>query len=205
MRLALVVICNFMNTEHKYFLFEEVYAHCNFALAGLTEVKYHLEDEFNFQHKGLWTDLHMGLANAAIVSAYLFSTKNSAKRRTELLKQILQPSENSPLMDKSARNYLTHIDEKFDYWLNNSTNFSGMLEAVFPNRESFKYIDSGRQFIRRVFLKEELIFIFQSGQEKKEFELKPLIAELELILKNAERYLDDIENADNGLYIIRPK
>ena len=194
-----------MNTEHKYFLVDEVYAHCNFALAGLMQVRYHLEDEFNFQHKGLWTDLHMALTNAAIVSAYLFSTKNSAKRRTELLKQILQPSENSPLKNKSARNYLTHIDEKFDYWLNENNSFSGMIEAVFPNRKSFEYINSERHFIRRVLLKEELIFIFQSGQEKKEFELKPLIEELELILKNTEKYLNKLETEDNGLHFIRPE
>jgi len=194
-----------MRPEHEYFLIEEVYVHCNFALCGLTKVTYHLEDEFNYQHKGVWADLQMGLTNAAIVSAYIFSTKPNTQRRTDFLKQILKPSENSPLMNKVARNYLTHIDEKFDFWLNNENDFSGILETVLPNRKSYDYINSDTYFVRRVLLKEELVFIFQTGQDKKEYEIKPLMKELELILKNADQYLGKLEADDNGLHFIRPR
>lgn len=193
-----------LRIEHEYFLLEEVLVHCNFALVGLQSVLYHLEDNEDRQHKGVWADLQMGLTHAAIVSAYLFSIKPNTGKRTSFLQGVLKPSDNSPLRNKNARNYLTHIDEKFDYWLNNQRSPSGLLEAVLPDRKAFDFYDKDRFFIRRVILMKELIFVYQSGPEIKEFEITPLLKELEIVLYNGKKYLQRLDNDDNGIHFIRP-
>ena len=182
---------------------EEIFMYCNFAICGFEDFTDLISpNTFDAKHKGIWYQLQTGLTNAAVVSSYIFSDKRSAKKRSNYLQRILMLKEDSPLKNKAARNYLTHIDEKFDYCINNSTSFTGIIETVTNSRESFSKIDKPEYFIRRAVIKDEMIFVYQVGALKKEFRLLPIIDELKFIYKGCSRYLKKIDKKNAIRYLI---
>jgi len=190
-----------MNNAQKYLLVEEIFMYCNFAIIGFGEFEDLIQEKFNHKHKGIWYNLQMALTNTSIISSYIFSNKPSAEERTEYLKKILMLAENSPLKNKLARNYITHIDEKFDYCINNSKYFKGVIETVASNRQEFELIDKPSYFVRRAIIKNEMIFIFQLGDKRQEFELSPLIKELKVVYRNCSRYLKKVKVERKSGYV----
>lgn len=195
---------NQYDSLREYSLMEEVYSHCIYALQNFEAIRLQLANPAEIQNKMLWAYLQTALTHSAIVSAYLFSTKEGTAARTSFLCGAFIPSEDSPLKNKQARNYLEHIDEKFDVWMNKTDRFSSILEIVLQNRAGFNYLYSDDNFIRRVLLKEEMIFIFQKNSNIDEIELNPIIAELETLAKNGDEYMNKLQKDDNGFHLIMP-
>ena len=192
-----------MTAEIKYLMVEEILMYCNFAICGFLEFKDLISsNSFNPKHKGIWYQLQTGLANAAIVSSYVFSDKSSAIKRAQYLQRILMLKEDSPLKNKAARNYLTHIDEKFDYCINNSSQFKGIIETVTNTRSEFDKINKSDYFIRRAIIKDEMIFVYQVGSLKKEFRLLPIIDELNFVYKGCSRYLKKVDKGNTTKFLI---
>lgn len=188
-----------MKQIQKYILLEEVFVHCNFALVNFAEFKELIRNKYSSKYKGIWLSLQIALTNTSIVSSYIFSTKDSAKDRTNYLQKALLVNPNSALKNTIARNYFMHIDEKFDYCLNNKDFFSGVLEIVVPNRQRFELVDKPSYFIRRAVIKNEMVFIFQLGKKRYEIELNPIISELETILINSSIHIQKTKPI-KGLY-----
>ncbi len=192
-----------MNTEQQYLLVEEVFMYCNFSMVNFREFEELIKIKYSYKLKGIWYNLQTALTNAAIISSYIFSNKISARERTAYLQKVLMVTEDSSsLKNKLARNYLTHIDEKFDYCINNSTEFKGIIETVVSNRKEFELFDNSSYFIRRAIIKDEMVFIFQLGDKKQEFKLTPLINELTLIHKNCSRYLKKLKSSKTTKYVV---
>ena len=135
-----------MDILKKFSLLDEVYAQCIASLQGFKLVVSQLNNPAEIQNKIIWLNLQTALVHATITSNYIFSKKPNTNLRTEYLQDTLRPSEESPLYNKNARNYLIHIDEKFDHWINDESYYNGMLESVLPDRKAFDvaYIPKGK-------------------------------------------------------------
>jgi len=193
-----------MDNLKKYSLLDEVYSHCIASLRGFILVEDQLTSPKEIQNKIIWINLQTALVHGVIVANYILSPKKKAKNRTNYLQKILRPTKESPLYTRNARNYLIHIDEKFDHWINDNDNYNGMLESVLKDRKSFNYLQDSKKFVRRVLLLKERIFIYQVNTEIREIELNPVLEELDEIRKKIEKNLNDLENGSNDFYLFRP-
>jgi|GEM_PF-4038456 len=193
-----------MEILKKYSLLDEVYAHCIASITTSELVLKQLSNPIEIQNKNIWINLQTALVHATITANYIYSQKPTAKLRTDFLKETIKPSSGSPLYNRNARNYLIHIDEKFDHWLNDIDKYNGMVESVLPNRKAFDYLNDSKKFIRRIILKEELIFIYQVNDEIRELELNPILEEIHKIRVNTEAALKTLEKGNNNFHIIRP-
>jgi hypothetical protein len=168
---------------------DEVWLHSIIALNEFEAMRDMLSEPDYRQHRGVWVRLQAFLSHAGMVSK-LFSPPTDyalSKARGERLSQHLNVTSLSPLMDRTARNAIEHLDERMDNWLKNGK--SGFLECVFLDRAGFDFLDKSRWSVRRVLLLEEMVFITEGKNHQQEMALMPLRDELERIVRECESRL----------------
>lgn len=175
-----------MTPEQLHCYTDEVWLHATIALEEYQSMQKLLDDVDTRQHRAVWVRLQSFLSHAGMVSK-LFAppTKNSiSKDRGKKLSKHLEISKTSPLLNRSARNAIEHLDERMDNWLKG--NQSGFLECVFMDRQGLNYLDTSRWSVRRVLILDEMIFVTQGNSGRDETELIPIRDELQRVVSKCE-------------------
>lgn len=171
-----------MTSEQLHCYTDEVWLHAVIALGEFQTMQETLADPDYRQHRGVWVWLQAFLSHTGMVSK-LFSppTKDPvSKARGEKLSKHLNVTDESPLLDRAARNAIEHLDERMDNWLRGSK--TGFLECVFPNRAGLDFLDKSRWSVRRVLLLDEMVFVTEGKIDREETALTPLRDELERVV-----------------------
>ncbi|WP_206070941.1 hypothetical protein [Nodosilinea sp. P-1105] len=149
-----------------------------------------LENEETRQTRIVWSYLSSFLSHAAMISKFASPIYPSGikKSRMEALRSILDISQDSEVLPRTARDNLEHFDERLDNWVGTKT---GYLEIVFPDKATaIRSMHNGMR-IKRVLALKELTF-FSENRDGSRFalELEPLFEEVNRISNKAVEWLE---------------
>jgi hypothetical protein len=181
----------------KLSLLDEVDTQSLLALSSFIKIQELINYEETKQLKDVWKYLQAFLAHSSILGSLIFKKGNPDKTKvvTDYLKTELKIKDNSPIREKGGRNFLEHI-EVFEIYASNRNDTKGILQMVFNDRKGFEYFDLKKWYIKRVLIMDEMIFIYQNQEAKKELLLMPIFDEV-------KRIFSESENAKNRLPIIQ--
>lgn len=149
-----------------------------------------LEDPGTIQSRLVWFHLSSLLAHAAMISKFLAPISRSAAARGADLKAALGVAAASEVLSRNARDNSEHFDERMDNWVEDGA--QTIMEVVVPNRQGFNFLAREGTRIRRVLLKDELIYVSENRDGSRfELELRPLIEETTRIGRQALQWIED--------------
>ena len=179
---------NNLNDEQLTHYIHEIIMHCFGAERSFHELNKLINLQEYKQSRYVWFALNSFLSHSAMVSKYLYPTNKLNSTRGIKLREILELVESSELISREARNNIEHFDERIDNWVSLDTN--NILEIVLENRKAFEFIKGRKKRVKRLLLKEELIFISENKDSSQlELELNPIHKELLKINKKAIEWL----------------
>lgn len=151
--------------------------------------------EATIQSRLVWVHLASFLSHCAMISKYLSpkSPSGAQKIRMDSLRNALQIDDNSDILTRKARNNIEHFDTRMDNWIGKRV--STVLEVVFLNRAKYTFLNAGEKKIKRVILRDELIFISQNTDDTlDELALQLLMNEVNTIVGKATSWIE--QNSD---------
>jgi len=110
----------FFREVKKMFLYE-IDNQCEFALMAFEDLKQAVRER---NARRIWYFIHAFLTAAGNISKLLWKSKGDSKEyieRKDLLKTSLCISDQSPLKNRTLRNYLEHFDGKLQKWVETRT------------------------------------------------------------------------------------
>ena len=147
-----------MDKYHLHWFTDEIHMHASTALASYSHLLELVNDKRSRQSREVWFVLLTFLTHAAIVSKLLDPIgSGDNKSRGKDLRAHLQVPDDSAILPRGARDNLEHIDERIDTWVRRGD--IKILEIVLDNREGFEYLCEGDIAIRRVLIRDEMVFI----------------------------------------------
>ncbi len=185
-----------INSYHQTILIEEVSMQSHLTILAHNRLLDFIRDERNYQNREVWIHIQSVLSHSAMISKYLapggHNPSSRAKKRAKSLKDALCIGANSPLLKRTVRNNVEHLDERFDDWM--EADGGRFLECVFESREGLEYMNPtidgvARWFIRRVYLIDGDTFVSQGREGIDEINLAALICEVRRIKRIAELVL----------------
>ena len=150
-----------------------------------------LDRQETIQSRLVWFHLASFLSHVGMISKLIspISKDATANARKAALKTALNVVTTSEVLPRNARDNTEHFDERIDNWV--SENATNIMEIVLLDRDGYEYLRVDEKRIRRVLLKQELIFISENRNGSKfELELKPLVQEVIRIGNEATKWID---------------
>lgn len=180
---------NNLKDEQLTHYIHEIIMHCFGTEKSFDEFNKLINHPEYKQTRYVWFALNSFLSHSAMVSKYLYPPNKLNFERGIKLREILELVESSELISREARNNIEHFDERIDNWARLDTNC--ILEIVLENRKAYEFIKGKKKRIKRLLLKEELIFISENKNSSQlELELNPVHKELLKINKKAIEWLE---------------
>lgn len=169
-----------MDKYHLHWFTDEIDMHASSAIASYTQLLQLLNDNKTRQSRGVWFVLLSFLTHAAMVSKLLDPINKDNEERGRALRAHLEVVSGSAFLPRNARDNLEHIDERIDRWVQGGG--TRVLEMVFEDRIGFNYIAEDEGGIRRVLIKDEMVFVSEDRNGKRiETALQPIFEELQIL------------------------
>lgn len=180
-----------MNDFHLTWYMQEISMHAYGAEVDMKRIHDLLDRHETIQSRLVWFHLASFLSHVGMISKLIspISRDATANVRKSALKAALNVAATSEVLPRNARDNTEHFDERIDNWV--SANATDIIEIVLPNRGGYEYLRVDEKRIRRVLLKQELVFISENRDGSKfELELKPLVQEVIRIGDEATKWID---------------
>lgn len=180
-----------MNDRHLTWYMQEISMHVYGAEVDLKRIHELLDKNETIQSRLVWFHLASFLSHAGMISKLIspVSRDAAANARGAVLKATLNVAATSEVLPRNARDNTEHFDERIDNWV--SANATDIMEIVLPNRDGYNFLRGDEKRVRRVLLKQELVFISENRDGSKfELELKPLVQEVGRIGDEATKWLN---------------
>ena len=180
-----------MNDFHLTWYMQEISMHAYGAEVDMTRIHDLLDRHETIQSRLVWFHLTSLLSHVGMISKLIspISRDATANARKSALKAALNVASTSEVLPRNARDNTEHFDERIDNWV--SENATDIMEIVLPDRDGYKYLRVDEKRVRRVLLKQELVFISENRDGSKfELELKPLVHEVIRIGDEATKWID---------------
>ena len=179
-----------MDKHHLHWFTDEIHLHTALALGSYSHLEALLRQKKSRQSRAVWFTVLGFLTHAAMVSKLLdpIKSEGTAGIRGEALRAHLAVDGESPVLSRSARDNLEHIDERIDRWASQGS--TTILEMVFDDRAGFDFIVKGETAIRRVLIRDEMIFVSEDRNgDRLETPLRPVFAALQALHARCEHKL----------------
>ncbi|MDO6521275.1 hypothetical protein Q4578_06735 [Shimia thalassica] len=177
-------------------LIEEVLVHVNLALNAHSALRELTTNPATLQDRRAWTHSQSFLGHTAMVAKFVDPPRLSevSRARSEALRAGLSIETNSPLLNRSIRNNVEHLDERLDAWI--QAEGQRCLESCFATRKDYDFLNNGeiaapRWFVKRVYLVDEDVFITQGRNGVEEMDFAVTVEALVELKTIAERFLSN--------------
>jgi hypothetical protein len=179
-----------LSDKHLTWYMDEVAMHSLGAKQAYRELTVLVSRQDVRQTRRVWFALTRFLSHAAMVSKFLkpISSNSIAKDRSTKLCAALDVDDDSPVLNREARDNTEHFDERIDNWVRDDR--GDILEIVFPNRAALEKIFYSDARIRRVLILDEFTYLSEDRDGNRfEIELRPLKEEIVRIAVVAEAWI----------------
>lgn len=180
-----------MNDHHLTWYMQEVSMHVYGAEVDMNRIHELLDKDETIQSRLVWFHLASFLSHVGMISKLVspISKNSTANARGAALKAALNVATTSEVLPRNARDNTEHFDERIDNWV--SANAADIMEIVFQNRGGYNYLRGNEKRVRRVLLKQELVFISENRDGSQfELELMPLVQEVARIGDEATKWIN---------------
>ena len=180
-----------MNDYHITWYMQEISMHAYGAEVDMKRIHELLDKHETIQSRLVWFHLASFLSHVGMISKLVSPIPRDAvaNARGAALKAALNVEATSEVLPRNARDNTEHFDERIDNWV--SANSNDILEIVLQDRGGYNYLRGNEKRVRRVLLKQELVFISENRDGSKfELELKPLVQEVARIGDEATRWIN---------------